>query len=880
MLTPRQLFRRFRDLVRGRRLDRDVDDEIRFHIEMQAAALVARGVPAGRARAKAESDFGVGAQITDQVREARGMTASNIVDDVVRDVRFAARSLWRTPAFSVVAVLTLTLGIGATTAMFSVVNGVLLSGLPYPDADRLVALRERGSYEGKPLIMSVSAPNFNDWHAQARGLDVMAALRGGETTVLGLPEPVKANVYAVSHDYFKLFGGTPLRGRTFTADESAVGGEAAMVVGYKFWKDQLGGAADLSAVRLQTWGTTYRIVGIMPAGFGYPEDAELWIPLEPQNVGMGRDSHNDDAVGRLAPGVSIERAEAELQRIAERLKQAYPTQNAAVGAQVVSLRDTLVGPVRTYLRLLLLAVLAVLLVACVNLTSANLARGAGRARELAIRTVLGAGRGRLARQLLTESLLIAGAGGAAGIGLAHWLVRVLLSLNPHTLPRAHAIGIDTRVLLFAGGLTVATGILIGLLPAVQVGRADLRAGMIAGGRGTAVGRSSVRRVLVATEVAFAVLLLVAAGLLVRSFRTLLGEKSGFDSDGVLAVNVSLPETRYSTGDTRAAYYTQALNALRAVPGVANVGLINIVPLSRGGFGGGVRVDGQSDNAIHYSDYRIVSPTYFETMHIPLLAGRMITDADDSTSQHVTVVNQTFAKKFFGDESPLGKRVFELGMDRHPKTPMTVVGIVADVRSNDLSQPAIPQHFVPYRQRPERANFGVLLIRTHVPPATVGPAARSALRLLDRNVLMSLETVSDIRARSVGDRRFTMIVLGGFAVLALLLAAIGIYGVLAYSVARRTREIGVRMALGAARQRVVRMVLGDSLAPVIVGSVIGIVAALALTRLMRALLYGVSTTDPVTFAGVVVVLIAVGVLASVVPAARAARVDPIVALREE
>ena len=880
MLTPRQVFRRLRDLVRGRRLDRDVDDEIRFHIEMQTAALVARGVPPGRARAKAESDFGVGVRIGDQVREARGMTASNVVDDVVRDVRFAARSLSRTPAFSVVAIVTLALGIGATTAMFSVVNGVLLSGLPYPNADRLVTLRERGVYEGKALVMSVSAPNFHDWHDQARGIDIIAAFRGGESTVLGLAEPIRANVYAVSHDYFRLFGGTPVRGRTFADDESIVGGEPVAVVGYTFWQNQLGGRADLSTVRLQTWGSTYRVIGIMPDGFGYPEDAEFWIPIEPQNVGMGRDSHNDESVGRLAPRVTVERAEAELQAIAERLKKEYPTHNAAVGAQVVSLRDTLVGPVRIYLRLLLLAVLAVLLVACVNLTSANLARGAGRARELAIRTVLGAGRGRLARQLLTESLLIAVLGGATGIALAHWLVRVLLSLNPHTLPRASAIGIDTTVLLFAAGLTLATGILIGLLPAFQVGRADLRTGMSAGGRGSAVGRSSVRRVLVATEVAFAVLLLVAAGLLVKSFRTLLGENAGFDADGVLAINVSLPETRYPTGDTRAMYYTQALEALRAIPGVDKVGLINIVPLSRGGFGGGVSVDGQPDNAVRYSDYRIVSPTYFETMHIPLLAGRMITDADDSTSEHVTVINQTFAKKFFGNENPLGKRVRELGMDRHPKVPMTVIGVVADVRSSDLSQPPMPQHFVPYRQRPERAGFGVLLLRTRVSPSTVGPAARSSLRLLDGNVLTSLETLSDIRIRSVGDRRFTMIVLGGFAVLGLLLAAIGIYGVLAYSVARRTREIGVRMALGAARQRVVGMVLGDSLVPVISGSLIGIVAALALTRLMRALLYGVSATDPMTFALVVVVLPAVGILASIVPAARAARVDPIVALREE
>ncbi|MEP6491424.1 MAG: ABC transporter permease [bacterium] len=880
MLTPRQVLRRLRDLVRGRRLDRDVSDEISFHIEMQTAALISKGMPAGRARAKAESDFGVGAQITDHVREARGMTASNVVDDAARDLRFAVRSLSRTPAFSVVAVVTLALGIGATTAMFSVVSGVLLSGLPYPDADRIVALSERATYDGKSFSSSVSAPNFHDWREQARSIEHMTALRGGETTVLGLAEPVRANVYAVSHDYFSLFGGSPTRGRTFSDDESIVGGEPVAVVGYKFWQNQLGGRADLSAVRLQLWGSTYRVIGIMPAGFAYPEDAQLWIPLEPQNTGMGRDSHNDETVGRLAVGVSIARAEAELQGIAERLKKEYPTNNAAIGAQVVSLRDTLVGPVRTYLRLLLLAVVAVLLVACVNLTSANLARGAGRARELAIRTVLGAGRGRLARQLLTECLLISVLGGTAGVLLASWLVRVLLSLNPHTLPRADAIGIDTRVLLFAAGLTLVTGILIGLLPALQVGQADLRAGMNAGGRGSAVGRSSVRRVLVATEVAFAVLLLVAAGLLVRSFRTLLGEAAGFDGDGVLAINVSLPETRYATGNARAAYYTQALSALRAIPGVDRVGMINIVPLSRGGFGGGMSVEGQADNAVWYSDYRIVDPSYFETLRIPLLAGRMITDGDDSTSQHVTVINQAFAKRFFGNENPLGKRLRELGMDKHPKVPMTVIGVVADVRSSDLSRPALPQHFVPYRQRPERASFGVLLIRTHILPTTIGSAARAALRVVDVNVLTSLETLSDIRARSVGDRRFTMVVLGAFAGLGLLLAAIGIYGVLAYSVARRTREIGVRMALGAERLRVVQMVLGDSLVPVIAGSMVGIVAALVLTRLMRALLYGVSATDPVTYASVFVVLLGAGVLASIIPASRAARVEPIVALRED
>jgi predicted permease len=653
-----------------------------------------------------------------------------------------------------------------------------------------------------------------------------------------------------------------------------------VVVGHKFWRELLGAKADLSATRLQIWGSSYRVIGVMPDGFGYPDDAQLWIPLEPQNASMGRDSHNDETVARLAPGVTSARAEAELQAIAERLKKEYPTNNAAVGAKVENLRDTLVGPVRSYLQLLLLAVLAVLLVACVNLASANLARGASRARELAIRTVLGAGRGRLARQLLTENMLVALCGGGLGVVLAHWLIRVLLALNPRAMPRAAAIGIDGGVLLFAIGLTLATAILIGMLPALQVGRADLRAGMTAGGRGTAVGRSGVRRVLVATEVAFAILLLVAAGLVARSFRTLLGEKAGFDADGVLAVHITLPVTRYPTGNRIAEYYNQALASLRSIPGVEQASLINIPPLARGGFGGGMSVDGGQTDQVRYSDYRIVSPGYFETLRIPLLSGRMITDADDSTSTHVMLINEAMAKKFFPGENPVGKRLRELGMDQHRDVPITVIGVVGDVRSSDLGRPPGPQHFVPYRQRPERGGFGVFLLRTRVPPASVGAVARSQLKLIDANVLTSVETLTDIRARSVGDRRFTVVVLGGFAALGLLLAAIGIYGVLAYAVARRTREIGVRMALGAARRRVVGMVLRDSLVPVVAGSVVGIVAALAATRLMRAMLYGVSPTDPTTFVVVTAVLLGVALLASAVPASRASRVDPIVALREE
>lgn len=398
MLTPRQLHRRVRDLLRGNHLAADVDDELRFHIEMQTEALIREGMAPGRARAKAESDFGAVSRVTDGVREARGLSAANVADDLGRDARFAWRSLARSPAFTLVAIATLMLGIGATTAMFSVVNGVLLSALPYPNADRLVELHERAVIESRPYTTAVSAPNFVNWHAQTKAIELMSAFRGGETTILGLPEPVKGNLYAVSRDYFHLFGGTPAVGRTFNPDETLGNASTVGVVSYAFWRDQLGGRTDLSSVHLQAWGQTFTIVGVMPKGFGYPDDAQVWIPIEPLNREMGRDSHNDDTIGRLAAGVTREGAEREMTAIAARLKQVYPTHNAAIGAEVIGLRDSIVGPVRKYLNILFGAVAVVLLVACVNLASANLARAAGRARELAIRTVLGAGRGRLARR--------------------------------------------------------------------------------------------------------------------------------------------------------------------------------------------------------------------------------------------------------------------------------------------------------------------------------------------------------------------------------------------------------------------------------------------------------------------------------------------------
>jgi predicted permease len=855
-----------------------VDDEIRFHIAMQTEALIRQGLSPGRARAKAASDFGTTVTTEDGVRVARGLTPSRMLDTFLRDLRFAARSLARTPGFTLVAILTLALGIGATTAVFSVVNGVLLQPLPYPQPERIVSLYEAGRLEGKSSRGAVSAPNFADWRAQAKTVELMTALRGGPTTVLGFSEPRRVNLYAVSRDYFALFGGRALAGRTFTADEHTPSGPGAAIVSERVWREAMNGRADFTNVQLQAWGSSYTVVGVMPDGFGFPEQIDMWIPLEPQNVGMGRGSHNDETYARLAPGVSLAQAQAELEGIAERLKITYPDNNGAYGAVVVNVHDDLVGPVKLYLRLLLGAVVLVLLVACVNLASANLARATGRTREMTIRTALGAGRGRLVSQLLTENVVLAIGGGSAGVLLAFWLVRTLVALGPRTLPRATAVGIDGTVLLFALGVSIATGVLIGVLPALQGARSSLAAGLRAGDRNAASGRAGVRGALVAIEVALALVLLVGSGLLIRSFRTLLAQDTGFDATGVLAVRVSLPESRYSSGDRISAYYTAALGAVRAVPGVIDAGMINIAPLSRGGFGSGMGIEGQERSL--YADYRIVSPSYFSTMHIPIVRGRAFTDADDSTSTHLVVLNEAAAKKFFPGENPVGKRVRSLGMDRHRDVWLTVVGVARDVRSRSLSAPADPQAFVSYRQRPERGTFGVLMLRTNLPPASVASVVRSSLKLVDANVLTEIETLDDIRMRSVGDRRFTMLVLTGFAALGLVLAAIGIYGVLSYSVSRRTREIGVRMALGAAPRSVVRMVVGESMGPVLAGAAIGFVAALAATRLLHALLFEVSATDPFTFMAVTAVLLAVAVLASVLPAWRASRVDPLTALRSE
>ena len=869
MLTPLQLYRRLRDLVLRPRMERDLADEMTFHIEMETAANVRRGMPPGEARRLAERQFGSRTAVAEELRDAHGVSW---LDDAARDIRTATRALRRQPGHAVVAILTLALGIGATTAVFGVVDGVLLRPLPFDEPERLVAVYERNESGGNS---AVSAPNFRDLSAGSRSFDAMAAYRGGSTTILGGVAPVRVAGYAVTHDFFRVLGAAPVVGRTFTREESRPGGPAAVIVSWRFWREQLRGEPDLSRLTVGMWGRSFGVVGVMPEKFAWPADADVWIPQEPMTGTEGRDSHNDDVIARLAPGIGPEQAAAELDALVARIESAYPD-NDAVGANVVPLLADMVGPVRPYLVLLLGAVGCVLLVACSNLASAGLARNAARGREIAVRTALGASRGRVVRQMLAESLVLGLAGGAIGLLLAWWLVPALLALAPATLPRTDHVSVDTRVAIFAVVVSVTTGILVGLLPALNA--AGVGGALADGGRGATAGRGRVKRALVAGEVALAVVLLVGTGLLVRSFVRLLAEHPGFDPRGVLVADVTIPVAEFEALERKVATYDDLLGRLRATPGVEVAALVNQRPLQGISMGGGFAIDGREGSG--YGDYRVVDEDYFRAMRIPLMQGRGFGAADDSTSPHVTIVSQAMARELWPGESPIGKRIRPYGMDAHASEWLTIVGIVGDVRHRALGAEPRGTHYVYYRQRPERATAATIVVRSAGDPAALARTVRETVRAVSPDIPVVTSTMETIVARSVSDRRFTVLVLGIFGALALLLAAVGIYGVLAFSVAQRTREIGIRMALGAAGGSVVRLVARETLVPVAAGLAIGTVVAIGSTRFVRGMLYGAEGADPATVAAVTVVLLAAAALASWVPARRAVRVDPIIALRAD
>jgi putative ABC transport system permease protein len=808
------------------------------------------------------------------------------------DIRYAFRTLAKRPAFTLVAVFTLAVGIGATTAIFSVVNGVLLRPLPYPEPGGLVRLFEQTA---KNPRASVSYPNFRDWHDRLTspalpraeregGFRGIAAYQGGTTTVLGGTEPVFADVYAVTKDFFGVMAVAPAIGRTFTGEETQEGGTPAVVVSRGFWERALQSNPDLSSLRLEIEGVSARVVGVMPAGFDYPGRAEVWFPKELAADGTGRTAHNLRVIARLDG--PRERAAAQLAVVGGQLQQEYPGQNDAQSIAMVGLQETLTGGSRNTLLLLFGAVALVLLIACANVASTMFARGEDRRTELAIRAALGAGRGRLLRQLLVESLVLGGLGGATGLLLAGWLVRTFLAMNTTPLPHREAIGMDGAVLAFTLGLALVTPLLFGILPALQASRPDLRETIAEGGRGNSSNvRGRIRNLLVSLEVAVALVLLVGSVLLIRSFWNVMTVDTGFDARGIVTMDMSLPRTRYPEADRSARFYRELIERLRAVPGVQAAGAINAFPLMGGGPDGGLYFEGDPDpkRGARFANYQVVTPDYFAALRIPLVTGRLLSEADRAGGEIAVIVNEDFVRRYIPDGKPLGRRFKYFGMDSANEPMMTIVGVVGDMRTEGLTRGVVPEAYVSYLQRPNRTR-GAMTVA--VRPAQIGaagaliPTLRGVVTAMDSDVPVNFSTMEERVGRLVADRRFMMAVLSAFAGIALLLAAVGIYSVLSHSVAQRTSEIGIRMALGADARSVVGLMLATAMRSVGAGVAAGTAAGVLLVRLLEVYLFEVKPIDPLAFAGAAVLLAAVALLAAYLPARRATRVDPLIALRTQ
>ncbi len=809
------------------------------------------------------------------------------LDGVRQDVKFAVRSLRKAPGFLAVAVVTLALGIGANTAIFSVVRGVLLEPLPYPNPDRLVQVWELNQ-RGRP--MQVAGQNARDWRDQSDSFRSLAAYAGWQTTVLGGAEPMRTEIAIVSQGFFGTLGVAPELGRIPRAEEHQEGAEPVAVVSHRFWRDQLGGrpldAAGHSA-RIEVNEYSLRVVGVMPAAFDLPEGTDVWYPKELYPANPYRSSHNFRVIARLRDGApvaaAITQATTELDTITARLLDGTSEDPAYVahGVQVTGLRDELVGSVKKPLWILLGAAGLVLLVACSNLASAFLARGTDRYHEMAVRGSLGANRARLLRQLFVESLAVALAGAAAGVALAVAAVRALVQLGPRSVPRLADVGLDPQVLAFALGLAVATAVLFGLLPALRLTR-SAAAGLTTGSHASH-DRSWQRswRLLVGAEVALALVLLVSSGLLVQSLWRILKVDLGFEPRSVVTVDFDLPVSHYQESASIAAFHRSLLDEVEAEPGVEAAGVISALPLSGNGANGRMGVRGAPEP---YADaeYRLATGGVFQALHIPVLRGRTFDRRDRADTAQVVVVNRAFAERVWPGDDPIGKQINSGGMESAwgPDDWATVVGVVGDIRDQALDRPVEPTVYFDALQRPDRTASATLVVRSATAPDATAAAARAAIRQVDSNVPAEVASMERVIQRSVSQRRFSVGLLGGFAALALVLSLIGIYGVVAYTVGRRRRELGIRMALGATPARVRSLVLKESMVPVVAGLAVGVGGALLATRVLRSLLFEIRPGDPTTFLAVAFTLGVAALAASYVPARASARIDPVESIREE
>jgi predicted permease len=813
----------------------------------------------------------------------------------LQDVRYALRMLAKAPGFLVIAILTLALGIGANSALFSVVNGVLLNPLPYPQPDRLVAL-----YSRTPTFnqSSISYPNFLDWQRYNRSLASIAAYRSENFNLTGAGEPVRVRGEMISADFFSILGVAPVIGRDFTAQDDRPGASPVIILSEGFWKRKFGGSPQIIGQALSLNGTPYTVVGVIPSSFFFMGDnfriSDGYVPIGQwtdstfldRRVSMGM-----DAVARLKPGFSIAQARSDLDSVAQALSKEYPDADKDSGIHVVPLKQDMVGDVAPLLYVLLGAVGFVLLIACVNIANLLLARSTGRTREFAIRAALGAGRMRVVRQLLTESVLLSLTGGVLGLLLAAWGTRAAIRVLPQALPRSGQVGLDSHVLLFTLFLSLFAGILFGLAPALKAFQSNLQETLREGGRGSSGARHRLQGAFVVAETALALVLLVGAGLMIRSLVDLWGVNPGFNPYNLLSFSIAYPpEIMKATPDQLRNHELELDAALAAVPGIQSVSdLGGSLPMqgdSELPFWPAGQPAPASDSDMNWALFYLVGPDYLRAMQTPLERGRFLNAQDTLHAPPVIVIDDSFAKKFFPHENPIGKSL-NLGI---LGVQAQIVGIAGHVKhwglDSDAHAPIQAQFYFPMIQVPDKfmpllAKGAEFVVRTSVPPDSVMGSIRHAVEQLNsEQVVYGFETMNETIDRSLAARRFAMDLLGVFAGLALLLACIGIYGVISYLVGQRTHEIGVRIALGAQRTDVLRLVIGQGTRMALIGVVIGIAAALALTRLMANQLFGVSAHDPLTFGGVAVLLSLVAVVACYIPARRAMRVDPIVALRYE
>ncbi|HEU4431966.1 MAG TPA: ABC transporter permease [Pyrinomonadaceae bacterium] len=809
------------------------------------------------------------------------------MDTLFKDISYGWRGLAKHPGFTAIVVITLALGIGASTAIFSVVNSVMLRRLPYPTADRIVAIQELNA-DGEQR--QVTGPNFLDWRAQNTVFEHLAAIKKTSVNLTLADQAERIDLAQTSANFFDVFGIRPQLGRLFVAGDEEAGHAPVVVLSDSLWRRRFGADPGVVGQQVSLDGANYTAIGIAPAGFQYPNKTEAWLPplklapevgptIEPtQRRGMGYLY----AIALLKPGVSVTQAASEMETITARLRQQYPESNNRRFNRVVALQDHLVGKSETMLKLLFGAVLFVLLIACANVANLLLANATARSKEMAIRAALGASRIRVMRQLLTESLMLALAGGVLGLVLSSYGVKAIITLLPPDFPRLNEIGMDWRVFAFTLGASLLTGLLFGFAPALHLSRTDVQDAMKETSRGSAGGarHTRLRHALIVTEVALSVVLLAGAGLLFRSFLRLQAVEPGFTPQQVLTARLSPAGPQFQTDDELIRFYDQVLERTRAIPGVQSAGMINVLPLTSGPTVA-FQIEGRpivSVDKLAPTDFRNVSPDYFRTMNIPVLKGRAFTAQDDSNAPPRLMINQALAQRDFPNEDPVGKRV-TFGTPSGETVWFEIIGVTANVRSLELREEAPPELYFTSKQSLFE-NMAVV-VRSTVKPESIAPALRQAVAEVDRTVPISqVKTMEHIVSESVTQPRFNLFLLGMFSGLALLLSVAGIYGVTAYTVTQRTHELGIRIALGAQVGDVLRMILGQGMAVIAAGIAIGLIAAFALMRLLNSLLFGVTATDPFTFIGITVVLIVAGLLACYIPARRATKVDPLTALRYE